>query len=92
MIRVKIMGCPCTKKIICYRSYSIVHKLSNKQSAKVICRFDRLKAAHIKRQKAIYEWILEKRPYCHMGLFHVISPANGYTCTLHIHSPIAGLG
>ena len=22
---------------------------------------------------------------CTLGLFHFISPANGYTCTLHIH-------
>ena len=29
-------------------------KLSNKQSAKVICRFDRLRTAHSKSQKAIY--------------------------------------
>ena len=30
-----------------------MQKLSNKQSAKVICRFDRLRTAHSKRQKAI---------------------------------------
>ena len=29
-------------------SYSIVQKISNKQSAKVICRYDRLKIAHRK--------------------------------------------
>ena len=28
---------------------SIVQKLSNKQSAEVICRFDRLRTAHSKR-------------------------------------------
>ena len=28
--------------------YSIVQKISNKQSAKVICRFDRLRIAHSK--------------------------------------------
>ena len=27
-----------------------------------------------------------------LGLFHYIGPANGYTCTLHIHSTIARLG
>ena len=27
-----------------------------------------------------------------LGLFHFIGPANGYTCTLHIHSVITGLG
>ena len=27
-----------------------------------------------------------------LGLFHFIGPANGYTCTLHIHSAITGLG
>ena len=27
-----------------------------------------------------------------LGLFHFIDPANGYTCTLHIHSAITRLG
>ena len=27
-----------------------------------------------------------------LGLFHFIGPANGYTCTLHIHSAIIRLG
>ena len=27
-----------------------------------------------------------------LGLFHFICPANSYTCTLHIHSAITGLG
>ena len=27
-----------------------------------------------------------------LGLFHFISPANGYTCTLHIHSTVTRLG
>ena len=27
-----------------------------------------------------------------LGLFHFIGPANGYTCTLHIHSVITRLG
>ena len=27
-----------------------------------------------------------------LGLFHFIGPANGYTCTLHIHSAINSLG
>ena len=27
-----------------------------------------------------------------LGLFHFIAPANGYTCTLHIHSAITRLG
>ena len=34
------------------------HQLSNKQSAKVICKFDRFRTAHSKRQKTI--WALEK--------------------------------
>ena len=37
----------------CDTRYSIVQKLSNKQSANVICRFDRLRTAHSKIQKAI---------------------------------------
>ena len=27
-----------------------------------------------------------------LGLFHFIGPANGYTCTLHIHNAITRLG
>ena len=27
-----------------------------------------------------------------LGLFHIIGPANGYTCTLHIHSAITRFG
>ena len=57
------MGCPCMEKSLCYTRYSIVHKLSNKQSAKMICRFDRLKIAQIKRQIAI--WALEKSSAAH---------------------------
>ena len=33
--------------------YSITQQLSNKQSTKVICWFDKLRIAHSKRQKAI---------------------------------------
>ena len=33
----------------CCIRYSLVQKLINKQSAKVICRFDRLRTAHSKR-------------------------------------------
>ena len=36
-------------------SYSILPKLSNKLSAKVICKFDGFETAHRKRQKAIFE-------------------------------------
>ena len=41
---------PTCKNILCYTKNSIVQKLSNKQSAKVICRLDRLRTAHSKRQ------------------------------------------
>ena len=34
-----------------YTRYSIVQKLSNKQSAKVICRLDWLRTAHSKSKK-----------------------------------------
>ena len=33
---------PMHANILCNTRYSIVHKLSNKQNAKIICRFDRL--------------------------------------------------
>ena len=42
-----------TANVLCNTRCSIVQKLSNKQSAKVICRFDRLRTAHSKRQQAI---------------------------------------
>ena len=48
---------------ITYAIYTIVKNLSNKKSAKVICRFDRLWTAHTKRQKAI--WALEKLSATH---------------------------
>ena len=41
------------KNILCYTRYSIVQKLSNKQSAKVICKYDRRETAHSKTQIAI---------------------------------------
>ena len=41
------------KNILCYTRYSIVQKLRNKQSAKVICRCDRLRTAHSKGKIAI---------------------------------------
>ena len=50
MMRWKINGSPHTKNILCNTRYSIVQNLNNKQSAKVICRFDRLITAHSKRQ------------------------------------------
>ena len=40
--------------ILHYTRYSSVQKLSNKQSAEVICRFDRLRTTHSKSQKAIW--------------------------------------
>ena len=39
------------KNILCSTMYSIVQKLSIKQSVEVICRFDRLRTAHNKGQK-----------------------------------------
>ena len=48
--------------------YSNVQKLSTKRSAKMICRFDRLRTAHSNRQKAI--WALERLSATHA--FHYI--------------------
>ena len=46
MMRWKIIGYPCTQKYFMLPNViSIVQKLSNKQSAKVICRFDRFRTA-----------------------------------------------
>ena len=55
MMRWKIIGLPCMQNMSNYTRYSIVQKLSNKQSAKVICKFDRLRTAHNKRYKKLYE-------------------------------------
>ena len=49
MMRWKIIGHPRMQNILCRAGYSIVEKLSNKQSAKVICWFDRLRTSHSKR-------------------------------------------
>ena len=40
------------QNILYYTRYSIVQKLSNKQSAKVIIRFDRLRTVHSKSHKS----------------------------------------
>ena len=56
MMRWKIISHPCVQNILCYTRYSIVQKLSNKQYAKVICRFDRLITAQSKRQKVYEHW------------------------------------
>ena len=40
------------KNTLCYTKYSIVQKLSNKQSPKVICRFNRLITAHSKKERS----------------------------------------
>ena len=49
MMKWKVIGLPHMQKCFMLRRYSIVKKLSNKQSAKVICRLDRLRTAHSKR-------------------------------------------
>ena len=41
---------PTHANILCNVRHSKVQKLSNKQSARVICRFDRLRTPHRKRQ------------------------------------------
>ena len=46
------MGYPCKQNISCRTKYSVVQKLSNKRSAKVICRFNRLRTSHSKSQKS----------------------------------------
>ena len=54
-MRWKIIGHPRTQNInfSCSTRYTIVQKLSNKQNAKAICKFDRLRTSHSKRQKNI---------------------------------------
>ena len=43
---------PTHTKFLCNTRYTIVQKVSNKQSTKVICRFDRLRTAHDKRHRS----------------------------------------
>ena len=49
MMRRKIIGCPHTKYFMLHKVFYCA-KLSNKQSAKVICTFDRLRTAHSNKQ------------------------------------------
>ena len=39
----------------------------------------------------IYDWIFENWPNSHTRPIHFIGPANGYSCTLHIHRAITSL-
>ena len=45
----KIIGCPCTQEYFVQHKAFYCAKLSNKQSGKVICRFDRLTTIQSKR-------------------------------------------
>ena len=49
-MRWKIIGHPHTQKYFMLHKVFYCAELSNKQSAKVICRFDGLRVAHRKRQ------------------------------------------
>ena len=57
--------------------YSIVQKLSYKQSAKVICRLDKLRIAHSKSKKAI--WVMECLSSTHEFDYIVIGIIPGLT-------------
>ena len=52
MMRWKIIGHPCMQNISCSTRYTTVQNLSNKQSAKVICKFDRFRISHSRRQRS----------------------------------------
>ena len=62
-----------TQTILYYTMYPIVQKLSNKQSAKMICRFDRLRTAHSKSHKVI--WVIK----CFIPHMHLIIYCSGST-------------
>ena len=49
----KIIGNPHMQKYFMLYDVFYYAKSYNKQNAKVVCRFDRLRTAHSKRQKAI---------------------------------------
>ena len=57
-----------------HAAYSIVQKLSNKQSAKVFSRFDRLRTSHSKRQKS--HMSIERLSSSHP--FNYVHIAQGY--------------
>ena len=59
----------------CSTMYSIVQNLSNKQSAKVIYRFDRLRTSHSNRQKNHMQ--LEKLSSAHASNFIVLRVNHG---------------
>ena len=48
-----MIGRPQMQNFSCCTRYAIVKKLSNKHSAKVICKFDRLRTLHNKRKKSL---------------------------------------
>ena len=77
MMRWKITGLPRTQNISCSTRYSIVQKLSNKQSAKVICRFDRLTTSHSNRQKSHIS--IEKLSSSHVSNYIVHRVNHGLT-------------
>ena len=66
MMRRKILAAHACKNILYCTSHSILPKLSFKQSAKMICKFDGFETAHRKRQKAIYEQQKTYRPPMHL--------------------------
>ena len=56
MMRLKTIGRPHTQNILCYKRCPIVQKLSNKQSVKAICRFDRLRQHTARDKKPCENW------------------------------------
>ena len=55
-MRLKTISRPYTRNILCYKRCSIVQILSNKQSVKVICRFDRLRQHTARDKKPCENW------------------------------------
>ena len=65
----KIIRHPCHKIYYAAQGIAtIVQKLSNKQSAKVICRFDRLRTSHSKRHQN------------HLSFEKLVSSAYAFNC------------
>ena len=74
------------KNILCCTRYSIVQKLSNKQSAEMICRIDRLRTAHRKRQKGV--WALQKLFAAHAFNYIMLRVNPGLICGIDLATAV----
>ena len=77
IMRWKTIGHSRTQNISCSTRYFIVQELSNKQSAKVIYRFDRCRTAYSKRQNII--WALKRLSFAYVFNYILLRVNPGLT-------------